>query len=93
MRREYWRVMPLYLCSAMFYIAAIVGYINDTSNATVFLCLGSVFLCLGSSRLTSVGKRLREDEEHKEKLERELREDETEDDDETDDGTQSDQKM
>ena len=31
---------------ALWYIAAAIGYFNDNSMATVWLCLGSMWLCL-----------------------------------------------
>ncbi len=52
-----------YIVSALWYIAAVIGFINDSDMAAMWLCLGSVWLCLASSSLVKAGKKQREEEE------------------------------
>lgn len=41
-------LIVLYCAAALcFYIAVFVGFLNNSSQASVWLCLGSVWLCLG----------------------------------------------
>ena len=47
MKKVKWISVLNYITAACFYIAAILGYANDNSMATVWLCLGFVWLCLG----------------------------------------------
>lgn len=56
-----------YLTAVCFYIAAILGYANDNSMATVWLCLGSVWLCLGSYWLMKSKKSNKADQDEEEK--------------------------
>ena len=45
-----------YIASVFFFISAIVGYSNDNSMATVWLCLGVSMLCLGSVHFSKKDK-------------------------------------
>ena len=56
-----------YLTAVCFYIAAMLGYVNDSSMATVWLCLGSVWLCLGSYWLMKSKKDGKEDQDEEDK--------------------------
>lgn len=49
-------VILYYAASVCFYIAAIIGFMNDNSMATVWFCLGSAMLCLGSAKLSKIKK-------------------------------------
>ncbi len=68
----------MYVASALFYIAAIIGFISDSDQAVIWLALGSVFMCIASSRLKNTGDRLRENEERAKRLENEIHDDEEE---------------
>lgn len=54
-------VILYYAASVCFYIAAIIGFMNDNSMATVGFCLGSAMLCLGSAKLRKTRSRKRID--------------------------------
>lgn len=62
MKKEKWVSILNYITAVCFYIAAIIGYANDNSIATVWLCLGSVWLCLGSATLGKSNKDKKEDQ-------------------------------
>jgi hypothetical protein len=40
-----------FVSAALWYIAAAIGYFNNNSMATVWLCLGSMWLCFGAVAL------------------------------------------
>lgn len=50
MKKEKIRSICFYIVSVLFYLAAIISFVegNDNSMGVVWLCLGSSFLCLGS---------------------------------------------
>lgn len=62
MKKEKWVSIFNYITAVCFYIAAIIGYANDNSMATVWLCLGSVWLCLGSATFVKSNKDKKEDQ-------------------------------
>lgn len=64
MNKSKWVSVLNYLTAVCFYIAAILGYANDNSMATVWFCLGSVWLCLGSYWLMR-GNKTNQDKEEK----------------------------
>ncbi len=66
MQKEYTPAIILYVVSAVFYIAAVVGLFIDSHHWATFLLGGAVMMLLASSKLTKIGKRLREDEEREE---------------------------
>lgn len=45
-----------FLGSAGFYIAAIIGFISDSSIPATNLCLGSVLLCIGAATLRKINE-------------------------------------
>lgn len=46
-----------YLVSAAFYVASVINFIDrDSSQAVMWMCLGSTFLCLGSVELSKQKK-------------------------------------
>jgi len=57
----------MYIVAALFYVAAAVGGFADSPTWATWLCLGSLWMLLASSKLTKIGKELREEEEKKEK--------------------------
>ena len=63
MRKEYTPAIILYIVSAVFYIAAVLGAFIDSHHWATFLLGGAVIMLLASSKLTKIGKQLREDEE------------------------------
>lgn len=67
MKKEKWISVLNYITAVCFYIAAIIGYTNNDSMATVWLCLGSVWLCLGSYWLTKGKKNGKEDQNGEDK--------------------------
>lgn len=67
MKKEKWVSVLNYITVVCFYIAAIIGYANDNSMATVWLCLGSVWLCLGSATLVKSNKDKRENQNEEDK--------------------------
>ena len=73
MRKEYTPAIILYVVSAVFYLAAVIGLIIDSHHWATFLLGGAVMMLLASSKLTSIGKKLRQEEEipkeHKENKE------------------------
>lgn len=75
MRKEYYSSIALYVASALFYIAAIIGFISDSDQAAIWLALGVTFMCIASSRLKNTGDRLREQEERTKRLEKEIHDD------------------
>ena len=66
MQKEYTPAIIMYVVSAVFYIAAVVGLFIDSHHWATFLRGGAVMMLLASSKLTKIGKRLREDEEREE---------------------------
>ncbi len=66
MRKEYTPAIILYVVSAIFYIAAVLGVFIDSHHWATFLLGGAVIMLLASSKLTSIGKKLREEEEREE---------------------------
>ena len=66
MQKEFTPAIILYVVSAVFYIAAVVGLFIDSHHWATFLLGGAVMMLLASSKLTKIGKRLREDEEREE---------------------------
>ena len=66
MQKEYTPAIILYVVSAVFYIAAVVGLFIDSHHWATFLLGGAVMMLLASSKLTKIGKRLCEDEEREE---------------------------
>ena len=66
MQKEYTPAIILYVVSAVFYIAAVVELFIDSHHWATFLLGGAVMMLLASSKLTKIGKRLREDEEREE---------------------------
>lgn len=67
MKKEKWISVLNYITAVCFYIAAIIGYTNKDSMATVWLCIGSVWLCLGSYWLTKGKKNGKEDQNGEDK--------------------------
>lgn len=65
MKKEKTIVVLNYLTAVCFYIAAIIGYVNDNSMATVWLCLGSAWLCIGSLTLNKFKNKDKNDNEKK----------------------------
>lgn len=63
MDKKYTPAILVYVASALFYLVAAVGAFVDNSTWATWLCLGSAFMLLASSKLTKVGKQLREEEE------------------------------
>lgn len=63
MQKEYTPAIILYVVSAVFYIAAVVGLFIDSHHWATFLLGGAVMMLLASSKLTKIGKQLREEEE------------------------------
>lgn len=46
-----------YLISVAFYVLSVMNFIDrDSSQAVIWMCLGSTFLCLGSVELTKEKK-------------------------------------
>jgi uncharacterized membrane protein len=66
MRKEYTPAIILYVVSAIFYIAAVLGLFIESHHWATFLLGGAVMMLLASSKLTKIGKQLREDEEREE---------------------------
>ncbi len=66
MRKEYTPAIILYVVSAIFYIAAALGVFIDSHHWATFLLGGAVIMLLASSKLTKIGKQLREDDEREE---------------------------
>ena len=66
MRKEYTPAILMYVVSALFFIAAVLGAINDNVMWATWLSLGSLWMILASSKLTSIGKQLREEDEREE---------------------------
>lgn len=66
MRKEYTPAIILYVVSAIFYIAAVLGVFIDSHHWATFLLGGAVMMLLASSKLTKIGKQLREDVEREE---------------------------
>lgn len=53
-----------FVASVCFFIAAGIGYSNDNSMATVWICLGATMFCLGSAALKKTkDKQAKENEE------------------------------
>lgn len=66
MRKEYTPAIILYIVSAIFYIAAVVGLFIDSHHWATFLLGGAVIMLLASSKLTKIGQQLREEDEREE---------------------------
>lgn len=66
MRKEYTPAIALYVVSAIFYIAAVLGVFIDSHHWATFLLGGAVIMLLASSKLTKIGKQLREEDEREE---------------------------
>ena len=66
MRKEYRPAILMYIVSALFYVAAIIGAVSHSSQWATWMCLGALWMLLASSKMTQIGKKLREDEEKEE---------------------------
>ena len=66
MQKEYTPAIILYIVSAIFYIAAVLGVFIESHHWATFLLGGAVMMLLASSKLAKIGKQLREDEEREE---------------------------
>lgn len=58
-----------YFASVGFFIAAIIGFGNDSSSAPAFLCLGAAMLCLGTSYANNTKKKEKQMEQDREERE------------------------
>lgn len=65
MRKEYIPAIVWYVISAILYVAAVVCLFLQSYHWATFLLLGMVVMLFASSKLTSIGKELREAEENK----------------------------
>ena len=66
MQKEYTPAIILYIVSAIFYIAAVLGVFIESHHWATFLLGGAVMMLLASSKLAKIGKQLREDDEREE---------------------------
>ena len=66
MRKEYTPAIILYIVSAVFYLAAVVGLIIDSHHWATFLLAGVLVMLLASSKLVKIGKKLGEKEKREE---------------------------
>jgi len=58
-----------FLAAAGFYIAAVIGFVNDGSVPTIWLCLGSAMLCFGAGAMNTARKETAQQQEEQQQEE------------------------
>lgn len=67
MKKEKITTALYFVVSVCFFIAAIIGFANDSSMAIVWFCLGTAMLCFGSVSLNKAKSEIKDEDDEDDK--------------------------